>query len=289
MSLHVLRHNRFVSLCRIFFAMAPTQSTRPFGAAVAAAIVAFLVVGPTTVVARESISNQFSLGMCRKTSLGQELEMCSREGVADDLVAAGPGITTANSDIWSHTSPCYTNTTDGQEFCVFTSASFAGDHGITILTSPKRSAHFAQSPAFVHPDTVRGINRDVVSETEHGRSSSLPPLSYRVEAMPGKGYGVVATKFLNRGDLIMSTTASVVVDYALFDSMPEKEILKLQSAGIGSLPDLHRTRFMNLSTQDAATEGHDEIVAKILATNAFDIESQDDDDTGFFVVFPEST
>ncbi|CAK7220418.1 SET domain-containing protein 5 [Sporothrix bragantina] len=132
----------------------------------------------------------------------------------------------------------------------------------------------------------QGVNRDIVYETEHGRREDQAPLSYRVEAMPGKGFGVVATKHLHRGDLIMSTTASVVIDYAVFESVPEDEVIRMQTAAIDSLPPLHHTRFMNLSTHDA-TEGHEQIVNKILSTNAFDIEAIDGEEYGYFVVFPE--
>lgn len=214
--------------------------------------------------------------------------MCAQSGGRTaPIVTDNSSSSTNNNGIWSRTTPCYKNSTDGTEFCVYTSESFAENHGITIMTSPARSVQFAQLPAFADPETVRGVNRDIVYESEHGRRGDQPPLSYRVEAMPGKGYGVVATKYLNRGDLIMSTTASVVIDYALFESIPDTEVVRMQTVAIDSLPPLHHARFMNLSTHDA-TEGHEQIVTKILATNAFDIETDNDDEYGYFVVFPES-
>ncbi|CAK7215589.1 SET domain-containing protein 5 [Sporothrix curviconia] len=272
--------------------MVPVRFPTPLGAATAAAA-ALLAIFPASAVARESISNQVNLGVCQKATLGLEPHVCLQDGGAGSLgenrgiILTDTSNSTSNSDgIWSSTTPCYSNGTEGTEFCVYTSKSFADNHGITIMTSPDRAARFARIPAFADPSTVRGVNRDIVYETEHGRREDQVPLSYRVEAMPGKGYGVVATKHLRRGDLIMSTTASVVIDYALFDSVPEDEVMRMQTAAIDSLPALHHTRFMNLSTHDAA-EGHEQIVAKILSTNAFDIEAVDGEDYGYFVVFPE--
>lgn len=210
--------------------------------------------------------------------------MCAQSGVRTAFTTTDGS---TSDGIWSRTTPCYKNNTDNTEFCVYTSESFAENHGITIMTSPSRAIQFSQIPAFADPETVRGVNRDIVYETEHGRRSDQSPLSYRVEAMLGKGYGVVATKHLNRGDLIMSTTASVVIDYALFESIPDEEVRRMQTVAVDSLPPLHHARFMNLSTHDA-TEGHEQIVTKILATNAFDIETDNDDEYGYFVVFPES-
>ncbi|ERS99739.1 hypothetical protein HMPREF1624_03103 [Sporothrix schenckii ATCC 58251] len=262
--------------------MAPTWSSRPCRAAVA-----FLALARLGVVAHESISNQVSLGICRKATPGLEFAVCAQSGgrIAP-ITKEDSSSSSASNGIWSRTTPCYKNSTDGTEYCVYTSESFAEGHGITVMTSPAKAVHFAQLPAFADPETVRGINRDIVYESEHGHRSDQPPLSYRVEAMPGKGFGVVATKYLNRGDLIMSTTASVVIDYALFESIPDEDVVRMQTVAVDSLPPRHHARFMNLSTH-AATEGHEQIVNKILATNAFDIETDDDDERGYFVVFPE--
>ncbi len=257
------------------------------------AVAALLVGAPLAAGARESISNQLSLGMCRRSFLGPDVDVCTRDGTGTANASAGSGHDhshhhhTSGGRVWSHTKPCYDNTTDGTSFCVFTSTFFADNHGITILTSPRRAAKMEQLTAFVHPESVRGVNRDVVSEAEHGHNSALPPLSYRVEAMPGKGYGVVATRPLQRGERIMGTTASVMVDYALFDSVPEADVHRLQAEAVASLPALHRSRLMNLSTHDAV-EGHHATVAKILATNAFDVDAEEGEYHGFFVVFPES-
>ncbi|OAA55029.1 SET domain protein [Niveomyces insectorum RCEF 264] len=256
------------------------------------AVAAVVVLAPLLVAGRGSISHELLQDICQKPLLGLELEVCSREAKAstaklsEPIASAFDGSADDDNDFWTYTTPCYRNGTDGPEICVYSHTAFAGGHGISILTTAERAAFFAQKPAFREPDTLRNVNRDIVTETEQGRPDHLPPLLYRVEAMPGKGYGVVATKYLNRGDLIMSVTASVVVDYALYDAAPERDVNRLQAAAVDYLPDLHRARFLNLSTH-SATETYDERVTKILATNAFDIDGDDDGEYGLFVVFPE--
>ncbi|EPE03123.1 set domain-containing protein [Ophiostoma piceae UAMH 11346] len=251
--------------------------------------------------AHDLLSGQFPLGICQKASPSPELQICSQDGTAISSIgshgSSGPlGKNTSDAvaplshiSIWSQATPCYQNASReaSPEFCVFTSPTFADSHGITLVTTSKRAAHFSQKPAFVQPDTVRGTNRDIVFETEHGRDADLPALKYRIEAMPAKGYGVVATQPILRGDLIMSTTASILFDYQVYDELSEDVSRKLQAAGIDSLPELHRARYMNLSTHDGAESTHEATVSKILNTNAFDIDSDDDGPYGFFAVFPE--
>lgn len=224
--------------------------------------------------ARESISNQLNIGICRSPSwpslpLLQDPGVCSREAAA-----SRPDLDLAS--IWTHTSPCYGNGTT--EFCVYSSSTFAENRGITVLTTAQRAMYIAQKPAFTNPEVIKGVNQDLVRERE---------LNYDLVEMPGKGIGVVAKKFLNRGDHIISNTASVIIDYAAFESVPEAEIYRLQAIGIDYLPSQHRSRFLNLSTH-SQTEGYEKKVEKLLTTNAFDIEFDDDSEYGLFVVFPES-
>ena len=136
----------------------------------------------------------------------------------------------------------------------------------------------ANLPAFAIPNITKGFNQDLVPDR---------PKKYKLVHVPGKDIGVVASQPLNRGDHIMSNTASVIVDYGAFENVPNQDILRLQADAVDFLPALHRSRFMNLSTHDEV-EGQLQRVEKILSTNAFDVELEDDIQDGLYVVFPES-
>jgi len=229
-----------------------------------------------TAAAKESITNHGSIGFCRSPSLTTnalfpDLGVCSRDGSGlkdDDGARLASG--------WTHTTPCIRNGTT--EFCVYSDATFADHRGISVITTADRAQYFLQRKGFTKPEVNRGVNQDLEQDR-------LPV--YEVVAIPGKDMGVVAKKPLNRGDLIMSNTASIMVDYGAFEVLSAPDILKLQSTGLDYLPLKHRARLLNLSTHDQV-EGYDKRVEKILATNAFDIELDDEEEDNFYVVFPES-
>ena len=225
--------------------------------------------------AGDAITNQMNMGICRSPSLSSfplfpDLAVCSHDG----LISRYDGVKPTE---WTHSAPCFRNGT-ASEFCIYTSQTFADSRGMSLLTSPRRAANIRKARAFTNPEEIRGVNQDIVRDRI---------ASYTVVAMPGKGMGVVAAKPLNRGDLIMSNTVSIMIDYAAFETVPEDEMRRLQVAGVEYLPMSHRSRLMNLSSH-SEVEGYYKRVEKILSTNAFDIDIGDDDEYSFYVVFPES-
>jgi len=226
-------------------------------------------------VARGSIANNVGIGICRSPALTSnelfpDLAVCSRDGIVSAYDGVKPGG-------WTYSSPCFRNGTT--EYCVYASQSFADSRGISIITHPRRAAKIARQPAFTQPENVAGLNQDIVQDEAH---------VYKVVPMPGKGMGVIATKPLNRGDHIMSNTASMMIDYGAFENVPEGDVARLQAAGVDYLSPEHRSRLMTLSTHDQADLSRHKLIEKILATNSFDIDNDDGEDYNFYVVFPES-
>ncbi|TPX09823.1 uncharacterized protein E0L32_009014 [Thyridium curvatum] len=237
----------------------------------------FLSVCTATVLAQNSILDHSHVGICRSPLLSSldflfEKRICSPYGGALDN-RRDEGHSTSTGP-WSH-SRCYRNGTD--EFCMYTSTTFAENRGISILTTPERVAKFSKLRAFTDPKSIKDVNQDIVRTL---------PARYNVVPIPGKDMGVTAKQPLNRGDLIMSNTASMMIDYAAFETLPHADLQKIQAAGVDALPTAHRARFLNLSTHNP-TEGYYQRVEKLLATNAFDIDVDDGGETEFFVVFPE--
>lgn len=185
------------------------------------------------------------------------------------------------SALWKHATPCANNGT--KAYCVYSNPEFAG-RGISIITSPGRAVGIAESEAFTNTDVLGSI--DDLNAKESPR--------WKVADVPGKGLGLIATRNIEMGDHIMSTTASVMIDYSVFyDIMPD-EIQDMQVAAVNYLPNKHRSIVLNLSTHDHAAD-YKTRVNKVIQTNSFDIyniESPHSTDVSqnetFYTVFPES-
>jgi hypothetical protein len=176
---------------------------------------------------------------------------------------------------WTHNSPCY-DSGSGQ-YCLYSSSEFAGGRGISIFSNARKAAHLLQTPAFWATRVEKHVNQDINQTTRH---------RYKSVTIPGKGMGLVATEPLQLGDHIMSVTASLMLDYEVFEAIPVDELRRLQARAVDVLPPDHRERFLQLSTH-AGAESHIEKVDRILATNAFDVEIDDETGSSFYVVFNE--
>lgn len=194
--------------------------------------------------------------------------------------------------VWTRASSCTANVNGTDEFCIFSSGTFARGRGITVITSPARANHFAQLPAFdtrTSEAVLRDENRDVLVEKDGadagaGAGGKKPP--FVMQRVAGKGWGVVATRPIYRGEHLMSFTPAIAIDYGAFDGLAVDEMRALQAEAIDQLPEDLRGKFMELSTHDGASE-HLEKVDKILKTNAFDVNIYDGNEYGLYVVFPE--
>ncbi|KAJ2906201.1 hypothetical protein MKZ38_002626 [Zalerion maritima] len=157
---------------------------------------------------------------------------------------------------WSHTSPCFQN--GEEEYCVFTSSSFAGNRGISIVTTPKHAEDMIHLPAFQHSLDFQHLNADIDLEPH-----------FRVEMIPGKGFGLVANRSINRGDRILGNTASTMLDYEAFEAIRGEDVERPQVAMVKNLRTKHRERYMNLSTHGEEAGGYEKRVAELMSTNAF--------------------
>jgi hypothetical protein len=183
---------------------------------------------------------------------------------------------------WTRSSPCFRSKGNGQEYCVFSDSTFAENRGTTVVTTAERSAYLERIPAFTDPSLTKGINQDITRTV---------PAKYKVERIEGKGMGVIATGFIDRGELIMANTVSLMFDYAAYENLGRDEYLEIQAQAIDSLPEVHRRLVLDLSTHDEeANLTHLELVEKITSTNAFDIDWEEDDpdqENRFYAIFPE--
>ncbi|KAK1979422.1 hypothetical protein LZ30DRAFT_783470 [Colletotrichum cereale] len=171
---------------------------------------------------------------------------------------------------WTHSTPCIKNSTSSPEFCIYHAAGYAGK-GISIITDAERAAHITRSIGFTRPEELEGANK--------------PLPKFEIAKIPGKDYGLVATLPIRRGEEILRESASVLIDYAAFAHVSTEDIHKMQAHAVDYLPHPHRGEWLNMSSHGYQGD-HISMVDKILVTNSFDVEMDDDrraDD--FYAIF----
>ncbi|KAK4443950.1 hypothetical protein QBC34DRAFT_309963 [Podospora aff. communis PSN243] len=187
----------------------------------------------------------------------------------------------AHKHKWTYSEPCYRGNITAQDYCVFTDNEFAEGRGTSFVMTRRRADYIATTPAFTDPQDIPGLNQDL--------KRTMAP-KYDKKEFPGKGWGLVANQFIARGEMIMANTASLMIDYRVFDELTRDQYVKLQTFAVDYLPEKHREAVLALSTHGQTFDSHEALVEKIGETNAFDIDPDDGDeiqDHGFFVVFPE--
>ncbi|KAI0128394.1 hypothetical protein BJ170DRAFT_579983 [Xylariales sp. AK1849] len=236
-----------------------------------------------TVLAGDSIRNVIDYGLSRP----QELLGPSANPICLDGFA-GPVLNeifdeqrTVADSLWPFSTPCARNGT--REYCIYSNPDFAGGRGITIFTNAARAVDIAKSSAFTDPAVFGSLDK----------MNAAGSPRWRVEEVQGKGMGMIASQHLEVGDHIMSTTASVMIDYSVFSDVAEAQLLQMQVDGVNYLPPKHRATLMNLSTHDHA-DSYEAQVSKVLLTNSFDIQdtgiiskTEEEEEENFYTVFPE--
>jgi hypothetical protein len=184
---------------------------------------------------------------------------------------------------WSHNGRCMAAPADdpngnaGKPFCLYTSASFAGRRGISIVTSPERAAALAKRMAF--SASPRRTSPAPSYDAADPPFAALP--------VPGKGIGVVATRHIQHGEIIMANTPALLVDYAAIDAFGDGLAYDFLFPAVTNLPKAHQEAYLNLSYHVEADDLPHRI-NEIMNTNSFDIDILDGNDGIFFGVFTES-
>ena len=171
---------------------------------------------------------------------------------------------------WTHVGPC--EKVKDLEICVYTSTSFAGQHGVSLVTSRARADAIANRPAFLSPQPL-------------DRPHLRPDVPFQTAAIPGKGIGLIATRLIRRGDMLMGETPAVLVDGIASDL--EDTGKGLLRHAIENLPRHHREAYLNLSSH-LDTSTYESRIQQTLYTNSFDIEMEDDGGGTFYGTFTES-
>lgn len=140
-------------------------------------------------------------------------------------------------------------------FCAFTNPDFNDGLGISVITTAPRLQTLASLPALSNPTAAKKPWRD-----------AGPP--FRDEEIAGKGIGLVATRRIITGEMILARTPAVMVDDEGFKGLSEAALGKLLVQAVVRLPMKHQAQYMNLSTH-VEVGGEEERVFQVFARNNY--------------------
>jgi hypothetical protein len=205
-----------------------------------------------------------------ETATGDFQDNIHRAADKPEQVIHSSTSSTENSP-WSHTPQCIRMQNATEKYCLYTSATFAQNRGVTLFTTPEHSEAFLRIPAFAHPDVTKNANRE-------------PNPPYESRQLPGRGVGLIANRTLHRGDHIFSTTPVLVVHQDIYEIFADVDRLPFQTQAVQRLPE-------NTNKLTMALCGHfgGDPVDDIVNTNSFAVDMFEDegDDTSYNVLFPE--
>lgn len=161
---------------------------------------------------------------------------------------------------WTHKPVCGEALSEsGDQFCIYTNASFSNGRGISILTTAAVAEEFAALPLFQNSTALssKGINVETDGKER----------PWYTDALPGKGIGMLASRPLQRGDLITAYTPSLLAHIG--DSLFTEERERLLRLGLDQLPSTSREAYLTL----AKIYDEPEVVAQdVLKANGFDMQ-----------------
>jgi hypothetical protein len=152
---------------------------------------------------------------------------------------------------WGFPPRCITQSTKNSSApridCLFTSTDFRNAHGISLVTSITTAAH------------VLGLGAlwDEPPPVPLGKGVSAPELSYQVVPVDGKGMGVIATRRIRRGEIIMVDLPAVLIGLEfLADTKPH-----------------HRRRILKQAFKQLPAETQNKVYGLHRGTSQYEVDS----------------
>lgn len=201
--------------------------------------------------------------------------LCSRDGAGIDFISTinhdslhdGTTRNSSQRDTphveprrspWSHAPICTQHFDEiDSALCIYTSTSFAGGRGISILSTVESVDVLAMHPAF------RG---DL--STEELYAPSTKDRAWYTQPIPGKGIGMLAKRTIKRGELLAKHTPLLLVHPAIEQLMDVLDREKLLKMAVDQLPDQSKEQFLAMGTSinDPRIQIQD-----IIVTNSFQL------------------
>ena len=145
-----------------------------------------------------------------------------------------------------------------KEFCLYTSSSFHDGLGTSLITEP----HIAASLVDAIDDP--GIEWQWRTHPNGSRFDARAEPPFEVRDLPGKGKGVVATRDIEAGEVLMVDFVAFLGNLDFFRAMSIGDTRKLFLQAFDQLPD--QSRIMSLARSSGGM-----VLDDILRTNGFGI------------------
>ena len=172
---------------------------------------------------------------------------------------------------WSHRPECLASNQSADEFCLYTSSTFANDRGISVWVTPETASRLLHMPAFADPEALADVNVP----------QNLPFVQTQI---PGRGSGLISNRTLHRGDRILSNTPLYIVDETVYADFDLQKRAPLQRKGVHRLPRNSTQAFLDLW-------GHwgGDHVDDVINTNSFAVDMWEGtkDEIAVDIVLPE--
>lgn len=167
-----------------------------------------------------------------------------------------------NHPIWSHKPLCVSR--KGQKYCTHTSGNFRSSHGVSLISTS--TASIAISAAFPFTSAV-------------GPVSDEP---FEVQAILGKGFGLVATQAIPKASTILLDSPRIVASAQFPSFLSQAQGTSLLDHALKQLPDADRDLVLSLDKSLGGTDIED-----IMKTNAFSCQLHDGgQDDSYMCLFP---
>lgn len=233
----------------------------------------FLIFYLTSVLANpQRLHQQPQICEIPRPLLTRHTDVCIPSKVPTGQDESPSGKSSPPPKVWKAGGLC--RGTRAGKFCVFTNPSFNKGEGVSVITTEKSMATIATRSAFVESEGILETDSD---------SGLTPP--YREVEIPGKDIGLVATRTIRMGELIMARTPAIMVNEKAIEALGKKLVSELLARASDTLPTQHREVMLNLSTHTSFSDYGDKLY-KILQTNSFRTGLHDGENP-FYSLFTE--
>ncbi|KAK8164342.1 hypothetical protein IWX90DRAFT_256022 [Phyllosticta citrichinensis] len=169
--------------------------------------------------------------------------------------------------IWAYPPRCEHG--DGGNACLYTSNSFAGGRGISMIMPPELAGNVSKLPAFTEEGLLDAANRE----------SDLP---YDSKIIPGRGMGAVANRAIKKGERVTLFNPLVMIHVGSRGAAPADKMRSMQHQAIRQLGSEQQGLFLRQHGEFGGDEVED-----IINTNSFAMGGVAGEDNTFVAIFPE--
>lgn len=214
----------------------------------------------------------YVLGQAAKEHGGQHQEIIPGTVEADNSSMCGsPSSLHLTPDwdpnIWAYPPRCESG--DGGNACLYTSSSFAGGRGISIIMPPEIAGNVTKLPAFTEDKLLDAANRE----------SDLP---YEAKIIPGRGMGAVAKRAIKKGERVTLFNPLVMIHVGSRGVPAPEKMRSMQRQAIEQLGSEQQSLFLRQHGEFGGDEIED-----IINTNSFAMGGVGGEEHTFVAIFPE--